>query len=43
LKKYSLFAGILPSTEENKQSGSVRQWYGSAIPDPYQNVTDPQP
>jgi hypothetical protein len=23
-------------------SGSVSQWYGSADPDPYQNVTDPK-
>jgi hypothetical protein len=33
------FEGRVPVT---KTAGSVSQRYGSADPDPYQNVTDPQ-
>jgi hypothetical protein len=37
---------ILSSTDEKTGSGagsgSVSQWYGSADPDPYQNITDTQ-
>jgi hypothetical protein len=41
-KKNLFFVGILSSTDEKAGSGSVSQWYGSADPDAYQNVTDPQ-
>ncbi len=29
-------------TSLTKRAGSLSQWYGSADPDPHQNVTDPQ-
>ncbi len=32
----------LRSPTKKAGSGSVSQWYESADPDPYQNVTDPQ-
>ncbi len=37
----------VPSKSNSKKRpgseyGSVSQWYGSADPDPYQNMTDPQ-
>jgi hypothetical protein len=36
------FFGILKSLKKGVGSGSVSQRYGSADPDPHQNVTDPQ-
>jgi hypothetical protein len=46
-----IFVGILKATDEREvsrsgtksgsESGAVGQWFGSAIPDPYRNVTDP--
>jgi hypothetical protein len=42
-KTYFLLASCPPRTKKaGSGSGSVSQWYGSADPDPYQNVTDPQ-
>jgi hypothetical protein len=44
LDKKLFFVGILKATEEKSGSGSksVNQWYGSADPGPYQDVTDPE-
>jgi hypothetical protein len=40
-EKNLLFVGILKVIEEKRAgSGSVMYWYGSADPEPYQNVTD---
>ncbi len=44
-KQKFLFFVIIKSPLTKKagsKSGSLRQWYGFADPDPYQNVTDPQ-
>ncbi len=40
-KSYFLLA-TWKSLKRSAGSGSVIQWYGSAYPDPYQNVTDPE-
>jgi len=37
-----LSVSILKVTEEKSGSESVIQWYGSADPDPYKNVTVPE-
>jgi hypothetical protein len=46
LEKNLFFVGIsvifLSATDEKAGSGSENQWYGSADPEQYQNVTDPQ-
>jgi hypothetical protein len=39
--KNFVFDGILAATVEKAGSESEIQGYGSADPDPYQNVTDP--
>ncbi len=39
LGKTILFVGILNATKEKRGSESVIQWYESADPDSYQNVT----
>ncbi len=39
---YKFLVVILKVTNENNNCGSVSQRYGSADPDPYQHVTDPQ-
>jgi hypothetical protein len=41
-KKKLLFVSVLEVNDEISGSGSVCHRYGSADPDPYQNVTDPQ-
>jgi hypothetical protein len=42
-ENFFLLATCLPLTKKAESGfGSVSQWYGSADPDPYQNVTDPQ-
>jgi hypothetical protein len=40
-EKKNLLVSCQPLTK-NAGSRSVRQWYGSADPDPYQNVTNPK-
>jgi hypothetical protein len=39
-----VFVAVVKVADQNCRSGSVRQRYGSADPDPdpYQNVTDPE-
>jgi hypothetical protein len=43
-RKKIFFCCVLNVTDEKagSDSGSVSQKYGSVVPDPYQNVTDPQ-
>ncbi len=41
-EKYLFLAGFLSATDEIRIFSRIRQWYGSADPNPYQNVTDPQ-
>jgi hypothetical protein len=42
LGKKQFFIGVLRYIAKIAGSGSISQRHGSADPDPYQNVTDPQ-